>query len=341
MYYRFYRLITVMELMAIKRGAERQYDLTIPRLIAKEEGKSVAGVWLRMVTSLIATGCTFKEYYNLNFIKRTLKNQKTFITTGSNMNAYAKLNDSSFDHVYINKDEFNEKYAEFIGRDWIRLSQEKEQIYLFFARHSDIILKPKDGDSGKGIKIVHDCGKLSTAEIDNLIQGNETGIAEQLIYNHPKLNELNESSLNTMRIITVRDGEKMDVLFAGIRFGAKGSEIDNISTGGRIAPIDITKGQICGHTHTKKTITAEDERVHDHIGFQIPLWDELEAYLYKLTAVVPQMRYMAWDIGITPNGFVTVEGNHSSGNTVIQAHLDETQQGLRTKLNQLIKQITK
>ena len=341
MFFEFYKIIFIGELISIIKGGERQCDLTIPRIIAKEEKKSVFCMWIKMMYSLLVTGCTFKEYYNLNFVKRTIKNQKTFITTGSNLNAYSKLNDKSFYHIYINKDEFNDKYSDFILRDWIKLSQDKEQIYSFFKKYNDIIIKPKDGDSGKGIKIAHNCRNLNVSEIDNIICANKGGIAEELLHNHPKLNELNESSLNTMRIITIRNGDKMDILFAGIRFGAKGSEIDNISVGGRIAPIDVESGRICNISHTKKTVVTNYEDGNDFIGFQIPMWDELKEYMYKLTTVVPQMRYMAWDIAITENGFATIEGNHSSGNTVIQAHLGEMQQGLRVKLNKLISEMKK
>ena len=341
MYFRFYRAIVIAELSYMLKGGERQYDLTMPRIIAKEENKSVFAVWLKMMKSLIATGCTFKEYYNLNFIKRTLKNQKTYITTGSNMDAYSKLNDKTFNHVFLNKDEFNETYSEFIARDWIKLSQDRNQIYSFFKKHKSVIIKPTDGDSGKGISIVRNSNELSESEIDGLICGNESGIAEELLYNHPKLNELNESSLNTMRIVTVRNGEKVDILFAGIRFGAKGSEIDNISVGGRIAPIDVESGKICGRSHTKKTVTADGENDDDHVGFEIPMWNDLNEYLCKLTAVVPEMRYMAWDIAVTERGFAAIEGNHSSGNTVIQAHLGYDQPGLKVRLNELISKMKK
>ena len=56
----------------------------------------------------------------------------------------------------------------------------------------------------------------------------------------------------------------------------------------------------------------------------------------SLTSVVPQMKYMAWDIAITENGFATIEGNHSSGNTVIQAHIGIEQEGLKTRLDRLM-----
>lgn len=339
MYFKFYRAMIMEELMNIKYGRERYFGLDVPRKIAGEKNQPVAFVLARMIYSLLVTGCTFKEYYNLNFANRTIKNQKTYITTGSNINAYNILNDKSLNHIYINKDEFNEKYSEFLFREWIDLSREKEDIYSFFKRHKDIIVKPKSGDSGKGISVLHNCGELTEADVDAIVGEVKSGIAEEVIYNHPKLSELNASSLNTMRIITVRVKDRVEILFAGIRFGAKGSEIDNISAGGRIAPIDIQNGIICGRSHTKKTVAENSEADNNFTGFQIPMWDELNDFLLRLTAVVPQMRYMAWDIAVTENGFAVIEGNHSSGNTVIQAHLSEKQPGLRVRLNQLIKEI--
>ena len=182
MYFEFYKIIFLGELISIIKGRERQCDLNVPRLIAKAEQKSVLGMWFRMMHSLLFTGCTFKEYYNLNFVKRTISNQKTFITTGSNLKAYSKLNNKSLYHIYINKDEFNSKYSDFIARDWIMLSRNKEDVYSFFKSHNDVIIKPKNGDSGKGIKIIHDCNRLTTAEIDALISENGEGIADEDYY---------------------------------------------------------------------------------------------------------------------------------------------------------------
>ena len=338
MYFRFYIYIVVEDFFNLLRRRNRQYTFEIPRMIAKEENKPIILVWLRMLCSLVLTGCTFKEYYNLSFSKRTLSNQRTFITTGSNMNAYSQLNDKACNHIFLNKDEFNTRFADYIVREWIRFSENKEVIYAFCKRHKDIIIKPVNGDSGRGITIVHNCNELTEAEIDQIIAKHRGDIAEEVLHNHPKLNELNPLSLNTMRVITVRKKDKLSILFAGIRYGAKGCEIDNISTGGYIAPIDIATGKICGESHAKRTVSAEEIKTENYIGFQIPMWERLTDYLYGLTAVVPQMKYMAWDIAITSTGIATIEGNHSSGNTVTQAHLDAKQQGLKTRLNEIIKQ---
>ena len=336
MYWRFLKMLLISDVVSFIRGNERHLSLTIPRQIAEKEKGKVFSIYAKMLFSLLKTGCTFKEYYNLGFYKRSLKNQKTFITTGSNLIAYGIMNDASCNHVYINKDEFNTVYADFMAREWIKLSEDRQLVYDFFQRHKSVIVKPRTGDSGKGIFVIHDPSSLQLKDIDNIIAENKDGIVEEVLHNHSDLNILNDSSLNTLRIITIRRGEKLDILFAGIRYGAKGSEVDNISQGGYVAPIDIESGCICGQSYQKKTVTESLAEEQNYQGFQIPLWDKMPEYLMKLTSVVPQMRYMAWDIAITDNGFATIEGNHSSGNTIIQAHLGIGQEGLKNRLDTLM-----
>lgn len=336
MYWYLFKRMIISDVKSFLHGEERELAFTLPRRIAKEENRNVLIVYVKMLNSILATGCTFKEYYNLRFIKRTLSNQQTFITSGSNLIAYSMMNNASYYHTYINKDEFNTVYADFMAREWIKLTEDKQRIFDFFKRHKSVIVKPCAGDSGKGIFVIHNSSKLQETDIENIISRNGDGLVEEVLYNHPALNTLNASSLNTLRIITVRKGDKLDILFAGIRYGAEGSEVDNISQGGYIAPIDIESGRICGLSYRKKTVVTTQNEDQNHEGFQIPLWDKLPEYLLRLTSVVPQMKYMAWDIAITENGFATIEGNHSSGNTIIQAHLGIDQEGLKPRLDILM-----
>lgn len=339
MYLKNFVSVILHDFSHILKGLDREIGLKIPRIIACDEKKSIIFVYFKMMYSLLITGCTFKEYYNLNFINRTIRNQKTFITTGSNLQAYKKLNNPMYNHIFINKDEFNNVYSKYIGREWIKLDADIEKIYEFFSRHEDIIVKPKDGDSGIGIFIIHKCRKLSRNQIDEIVMKNKNCLAEEVLYNHSEINQLNKDSLNTMRIITIRGENIIHILFAGIRYGEEGCEIDNISQGGYIAPIDIENGKIFSNSHTKKNVHDDATNKRNFIGFQIPMWDELLPYLWNLTSVVPQMRYMAWDIAITKDGFATIEGNHSSGNTIIQAHLQEKQAGLKPLLEKYAKEV--
>ena len=46
------------------------------------------------------------------------------------------------------------------------------------------------------------------------------------------------------------------------------------------------------------------------INFRVPYFDEAIALCKKAAKVRPDMRYVGWDVGITPTGPVLVEGNN-------------------------------
>ena len=54
------------------------------------------------------------------------------------------------------------------------------------------------------------------------------------------------------------------------------------------------------------------------VSFQIPYWEESKALCLKAATRVPQMRYIGWDVGVTPNGPVFVEGNNLPGYDILQ-----------------------
>ncbi len=336
MYFDFLLVQLKTDYLRFKTKEKKELGISIPLLLSKEKHAFLPFVYCKMFWSLMVTGCTFSEYYNLNFYNRRISNQKTFLTSGSNLRAYAKLNSREFYHIYINKNEFNDVYKNFIGREWCEMS-DQSKVFSLFRKYDEIIIKPKDGHSGSGITIIHECKKIKDEELLRLMTLYSDSIAEQVLHNHPTIGVLNQSSLNTMRIITVGNGVNAKILYAGIRFGAKGSLVDNISQGGFIASIDVETGKINSVPHTKKFVNDDAcNDFSDIIGFQIPNWNGLISFISELTSVVPQMKYMAWDIALTENGFVAIEGNHSSGNTISQAHINYNDTGLKVILDNLI-----
>ncbi len=47
--------------------------------------------------------------------------------------------------------------------------------------------------------------------------------------------------------------------------------------------------------------------------FQLPMMDEVRAFVDRVARVVPQVQYVGWDIVVTPTGPVLVEGNWGAG----------------------------
>ena len=50
----------------------------------------------------------------------------------------------------------------------------------------------------------------------------------------------------------------------------------------------------------------------------IPYWKEAVALCKEAALVIPQIRYCGWDVAITPEGPVFIEGNHLPGHDIYQ-----------------------
>ena len=117
------------------------------------------------------------EFYNLNKEQR-----KTYLTRGKNNEIIKQFNEKSKFHIFDNKDEFYRQFNPFLKRKWMVLDgNNKSEFTNFLAENKQIIVKPVDGEGGKGVEKIEytskeDCEKLYNKLIDN----NQT-IVEQCI----------------------------------------------------------------------------------------------------------------------------------------------------------------
>ena len=121
-------------------------------------------------------------------------------------------------------------------------------------------------------------------------------------------------------MVTVLNETGPHIVYAHIRIGNSDRPVDNLHSGGMFAPIDLEKGVIQYPAYDKARHTyTEHPRTHTKIqGFAIPYWEEAKAMCLEASQVVPQMRYVGWDVAITPNGPVFVEGNNLPGYDILQ-----------------------
>jgi hypothetical protein len=64
------------------------------------------------------------------------------------------------------------------------------------------------------------------------------------------------------------------------------------------------------HGHIHELHPESGVRIAD---FQLPLMDQVVAFVDQVARVVPQIQYVGWDIVVTPDGPVLVEGNWAAG----------------------------
>ena len=200
-----------------------------------------------------------------------------------------------------------------------------------------MVFKSSYGDSGKEIKIISFDDNMNVEKFKKIASESNFDLVEECLQNHERLDFFNETSLNTIRIVTINIQKNVYILFAGLRIGAKGALIDNISQGGAVARIDLDTGKINSGFYTKRSSLSTEEIATDAIGYQLPYWQEVKDLALKAAEIISEMGIVAWDICITPKGPEIIEGNESFGSVIMQLYYDCTQEGLKPVLLEIIK----
>jgi hypothetical protein len=139
-------------------------------------------------------------------------------------------------------------------------------------------------------------------------------MVETFINQHPSLNALSPSAVNTVRIFTqLNNFNEVEILGCRQRISINCS-VDNLAAGNVAAPIDESTGVITG-PGVYSDITKEPVSIHpitgiSIVGFQVPFWKEGVQLAKDAALKHPQNRSIGWDIVVTANGPGLIEGNH-------------------------------
>jgi hypothetical protein len=142
-------------------------------------------------------------------------------------------------------------------------------------------------------------------------------LIQEVLAQHPEMSRLYEQAINTIRIVTFRDGEQIRVLYAALRAGTGGSRVDNANCGGVAARIDLATGCLLGDGifspgKGTRTLSHPDSGVAFD-GFQIPCFQEAVQSVTGLHRYLYGVHSIGWDVGVTPDGPVIIEGNDDWG----------------------------
>ena len=256
----------------------------------------------------------FQDYLDWDVVMLTAAERRTYITHPKSNHLAMTLNDPELRRVFADKLRFNARFAEYIGRDWIDLREaDAGTVRSFLDAHGRAMLKVPDSLSGHGIE------KVEAGEVEDA----ETFLAEALarrqfllegyIVQHPEMASLCPTSVNSLRVITYFDGEKLHVLASVLKMG-NGGDIDNFSNGGMYTMLDETgTARFAAFDESGTSYATHPLTGTSIVGFQVPRYDEVVPLLERAARVVPEVPYVGWDVAITPDGPVIIEGNPNSG----------------------------
>lgn len=293
--------------------------------VKKEMNWNDGKLKLDFLKAKINTGCTEHEYFIYELYKKDPKEQKEYITTEVWRKLYARYCDYADTWKYFKqKPLFNKKFKKYVKRDWLVVEDMNFDDFSKFTKNKDMLIyKPLDIACGIGIKKYPiKKGKLQNILLYRKLKKYKTGIIEEIIKQHKDMAKLNPSTINTIRVQTIVKNNKVNFLNATVRMGASSkSEIDNFSSGGIMANVDLKTGKIKGYASSKFGGTIK-EHPETHIkfkDFQIPCWDKVLKTVEETAKVVKTMPYIGWDVVINEDSSIQlIEGNHDADATFHQ-----------------------
>lgn len=295
----------------------RQMFLKIKE-VSKKSGKNSVSVLFDMLCCGIKYQAGYMDYdlfemYNLNAAQR-----KTVVTRGINNGFIKRFNDPAFVDVFEDKRKFNSAFSEFLHRDWLDLEIATDaELEFFINNHPEFIAKPSKGMCGKGIEKLKAAEFNSIKEIKVYFKEKELTLLEEVVLQHSVMSELHPYSVNTCRVITLTKDGKANVVAAYLRIGC-GNHVDNFNSGGMVVPIEEDRGEIIYTALNKNGELFATHPITDTPikGFKIPLWQEVLSLAKKASLVVPQVGLVGWDIAVTENGPLLIEGNDFPGHDI-------------------------
>jgi hypothetical protein len=301
--------------------------------LAKEasarSGKPKGLIMLDMIWCGARYQAGYTDYSLFQMDRANAAQRKTYVTRGVNDRLVSRFNDAGYRHIFVNKDEFNARFADFLGRDWMRVAPpdeadfdpqaEADRLAEFCKGKDEIVAKPRDGMCGKGVEMLRVAEYPDSAQLLAYLQSIGAGVVEEVIAQHPDMAALYPRSINTLRMVTLNNGKTVTLVLAICRIG-NGDRVDNFLHGGVMTRIDVDTGTLKYVCVDQQNNTYETHPITGvrFVGYPIPMWEQCVAFAKKAAEVVPQVGYVGWDLAVTPDGPVLVEGNEFPGHCLYQ-----------------------
>jgi hypothetical protein len=144
--------------------------------------------------------------------------------------------------------------------------------------------------------------------------GNDIWIVQERIKNQSaEYAQFHPQSINTIRVVTIRNGSEISILCAFFRMGVNGRHADNWSSGGIGLGVNIENGTLEKWGLYKPGLgTKSDRHPNSEIlfeGYILPYWYEIVEYAKNAHRLFYGLHSIGWDVSVTTEGIMIIEGN--------------------------------
>lgn len=322
-----------------KKECNKVIDRFVEGEISSERRRQIVK---NMRHAMVKYHWAFDEYFMYNFESLSHKERMEFIPEYEKNIFCARVNDPQKSAIFDSKWNTSKVFHKYYGREVIFLTNNaslgSEDFTKFVNRHKSFIVKPDSEASGRGINILKVCDiNDAIAQIkNNYGETFKNLVFEELVDQDDRMGRFHENSVNTVRVRSFRFDDRVEILPCNMRIGQGGAIVDNTGKGGISIALDSSGVAIAACDESGKHYEVHPDSNLPIVGFKVPDWDLLINLVKELAHVVPEVRYVGWDLALSKTGWVLIEGNDKSMFVGIQK---TTQKGYRPEVLRILSEM--
>lgn len=317
--------------------------LPLVKQMAKESGRSRFDVLRDMTICYREEGFTWKNYATFGFhLQRDPEIRKTFFSQTQMDNFSLKAHSAESKELLRDKGKFLRHFKDFVKRDFLDLRVDDMQAFnSFLDKHQVFFVKPPLECGGKGVERFLSSDIVDRSAFHQQLMHEQRFIIEEGIVQNTDMSKLSVNSINTLRVGTCRNNAgEISIPYVLLRISFTKAYNDNATTGGGFVLIS-EDGKIKSAPATYLPLVQYFEKNpitgFPYIGFQIPQFEEVKALVLEAHKLLPESRYIGWDVSISDKGPLLVEGNENPAADLFQQYRQlPGPEGAKAKMEQAL-----
>ena len=287
------------------------------RQMKKESGRGFADLFADMKRCYEPRGFTWRNYATFGFHMLTDEAiRDTYISQSETDDITGLVNSPESYAVLRDKGKAARQFKPYFRRDFFDLREGSAEQFAQFVKKHDVVFAKYVGQMlSRGIERFKMAEIEDTKALYDRLKAAGKYLVEEGIVQHPEMARLSLDSVNTMRIATCRhtDGT-VTVPYVTLRTNLVDGYFDNTAFKGAWTPIQNFKSV----THPFYNNSRSIIHIHEHpttkfkyVGFEIPFIEESMEMVKAAADLLPEARYIGWDVAVTPDGPLVVEANYT------------------------------
>lgn len=329
----------------LKKKRAETYAPEIEAALAYHPGEDPEKVREKIIDDIcdIETATTFIPYEYFRMKLHTMDKEQWLQDYLCDIDSYTmeeRMNQDAHTR-YDMCDKYNvyKRLKKYYKRDAERIVKKSEmyKLYDMLDKYGRVIVKPLYGSLGKDIVVLDakDVVRSDTFENNFLKKYDRGVILEEVVDQNEVMATLSPNSINTLRMLMLRDVNEEYHIYSTLRVGTNDSITDNICNGGLTCMIDADTGRIIdAQNSAAQSFERNPGNNNPLIGMVIPDYAGAVAFAKEISDQLPEYRYIGWDIALSKKGWCIIEFNGKSGIACLETAIGR---GLRKEFEDILK----